>query len=45
MDYLQYKGLTDIQVAAILGFKPYYKWITFNIDDRVRPEHAEREGF
>ena len=32
MDYLQYGIICDIIYYIILGFKPYYKWITFNID-------------
>ena len=30
MDYLQYNGFSDEEVLAEVGFKPYYKWITFN---------------
>ena len=30
MDYLQYIRHYDGIVAASYGFKPYYKWITFN---------------
>ena len=32
MDYLQYKGNYLVVVVNEFGrFKPYYKWITFNI--------------
>ena len=31
MDYLQYKyGFPEGSSANYTGFKPYYKWITFN---------------
>ena len=30
MDYLQYMGATYTLVTGLGGFKPYYKWITFN---------------
>ena len=30
MDNLQY-GLSKAEADAILSFKPYYKWIIFNI--------------
>jgi len=31
MDYLQYFREHNIKVKDPDGFKPYYKWITFNI--------------
>ena len=31
MDYLQYLIINKCLLAVIGGFKPYYKWITFNI--------------
>ena len=33
MDYLQYVFLTILQGILVAGFKPYYKWITFNTYD------------
>ena len=30
MDYLQYNNLNFGVQAAVYGFKPCYKWITFN---------------
>ena len=30
MDYLQYAS-SLFEVFSLLSFKPYYKWITFNI--------------
>ena len=30
MDYLQYNVLRSLVVKRSWGFKPYYKWITFN---------------
>ena len=30
MDYLQYLGKDTFLYPFSLGFKPYYKWITFN---------------
>ena len=32
MDYLQYSTQEKTTEAAYNGFKPYYKWITFNTD-------------
>ena len=29
MDYLQYLH-AEMEAQSIIGFKPYYKWITFN---------------
>ena len=35
MDYLQYDGSGILgTVAGAAGFKPYYKWITFNISEQ-----------
>ena len=31
MDYLQYKSSEVVVRDELLGFKPCYKWITFNI--------------
>ena len=31
MDYLQYFMNLDLLIIHIGSFKPYYKWITFNI--------------
>ena len=31
MDYFQYNIMIDDKIREIEGFKPYYKWITFNI--------------
>ena len=31
MDYLQYRNNKFWQVDRFFSFKPYYKWITFNI--------------
>ena len=38
MDYLQYVFLTILQGILVAGFKPYYKWITFNtnIDKKLQ---------
>ena len=30
MDYLQYNKDKLVYTGDLLGFKPYYKWITFN---------------
>ena len=30
MDYLQYRNMDKKSALLIMGFKPYYKWITFN---------------
>ena len=31
MDNLQYKGIDNAYLIKLMkGFKPYYKWITFN---------------
>ena len=30
MDYLQYFEILDKWYSFACGFKPYYKWITFN---------------
>ena len=32
MDYLQYKQGMKQEAAKHVGFKPYYKWITFNTE-------------
>ena len=31
MDYLQYLNILSATALVLLSFKPYYKWITFNI--------------
>ena len=31
MDYLQYKKRLNLRENLMMSFKPYYKWITFNI--------------
>ena len=31
MDYLQYQSPSELSREATFRFKPYYKWITFNI--------------
>ena len=31
MDYLQYKSTVNEGETVLFCFKPYYKWITFNI--------------
>ena len=33
MDYLQYKSTVNEGETVLFCFKPYYKWITFNILD------------
>ena len=43
MDYLQYYKVLQLHPKHLLRFKPYYKWITFNIErckNSVK-EHAE----
>ena len=30
MDYLQYTVIGALKADSMDGFKPYYKWITFN---------------
>ena len=32
MDYLQYLTIRELLKQLMVSFKPYYKWITFNID-------------
>ena len=34
MDYLQYYALCDIVNQILICFKPYYKWITFNMENK-----------
>ena len=33
MDDLQYYNIDDRYIARIAGFKPCYKWMTFNTED------------
>jgi len=35
MDYLQYLTVSLIPSVPIYCFKPYYKWITFNIEHQL----------
>ena len=46
MDNLQYQG-RDVATQAILpiSFKPYYKWIIFNIDVSIDKEVEECTKF
>ena len=37
MDYLQYQIVKDVECNFLKGFKPYYKWITFNTSFRYLP--------
>ena len=36
MDYLQYVAIGGLAGIGAIGFKPYYKWITFNIEERKK---------
>ena len=35
MEYLQYFMIESSKKNAYVGFKPYYKWNTFNTSDKV----------
>ena len=37
MDYLQYEWDAKNVKYIKLGFKPYYKWITFNTNISINP--------
>ena len=45
MDNLQYKKWVDRTMYARKGFKPYYKWIIFNIADEGFEAIIERASF
>ena len=36
MDYLQYLYLSNLNPGFVSSFKPYYKWITFNINNAAK---------
>ena len=42
MDYLQYTLKTKVIKMDILGFKPCYKWITFNTYGGIRNVKRKR---
>ena len=45
MEYLQYTKLTDIDITVIGGFKPCYKWNTFNTDTNPDDPKGILTGF
>ena len=47
MDNLQYPYMSqkDVSYVGIMGFKPYYKWITFNTIELSALYLAIGEGF
>ena len=44
MDNLQY-FISTKDTADFLGFKPYYKWITFNTEDKRRNPSLDNQSF
>ena len=43
MDNLQYTSEDEYKVFHINGFKPYYKWIIFNIAHLLKAAVIEKE--
>ena len=45
MDYLQYEKEKKEWLNKIYSFKPYYKWITFNINVNTDPADISKLQF
>ena len=47
MDYLQYINtlLSALVMILMLGFKPYYKWITFNTTNVQKVDDHSYQSF
>ena len=45
MDNLQYRGIREMTSEEKLSFKPYYKWIIFNMELLEGKRYVESKGF
>ena len=45
MEYLQYIKINDVNINYFNGFKPYYKWNTFNTDSELVIKYWSNGGF